>query len=360
LTESAAIATYAAAKAPSGKLLSSDPKVASEIAQWIAFADQEIATPMQLITGMFAGYITYTKPVHTYVLAKVESRLAALERVLNEKTFLVGERITLADIAVASVLFAHFSNGHFDKSVRSKVPNVVRFFETIVKNSKLASVFGEVSYQETAPQYSAPKKDAPAKAPKAEAAAAAPKEPKAPKAKKAAEADDEDDEPLVPAEPKAKNPLDDLPKSDFKLDDWKRAYSNEDTLTGAVPWFYKNFDSEGFSVWRVDYKYNDELTQVFMSSNLIGGFFNRLEASRKYAFGTMGVFGKSNDSLISGVFVVRGKDIEPVINVAPDWESYSYSPLDLSKDEDKAFFEKTLAWEVEVDGKAWADGKVYK
>ncbi len=30
-----------------------------------------------------------------------------------------------------------------------------------------------------------------------------------------------------------------------------------------------SFDKEGFSVWKVDFKYNDELTQVFMSSNLV-------------------------------------------------------------------------------------------
>ncbi|NXD32726.1 EF1G factor, partial [Spelaeornis formosus] len=75
--------------------------------------------------------------------------------------------------------------------------------------------------------------------------------------------------------------LDDLPKSSFNLEEWKRQYSNLDTRTGAIPWFYEKFDHEGFSIWRVDFKYNEELTQTFMSSNQVGGFFNRLEASRK-------------------------------------------------------------------------------
>ena len=34
------------------------------------------------------------------------------------------------------------------------------------------------------------------------------------------------------------------------------------------------FDKEGFSIWRVDFKYPEELTQVFMSSNQIGGFYS--------------------------------------------------------------------------------------
>lgn len=74
----------------------------------------------------------------------------------------------------------------------------------------------------------------------------------------------------------------------------------------------------------------------------------------------MGVFGKAGDSLISGVFLIRGQDIEPVINVAPDWESYSYTKLDLADQASKEFFEGALTWELEVDGKAWADGKIYK
>lgn len=119
----------------------------------------------------------------------------------------------------------------------------------------------------------------------------------------------------------------------------------------------RSFDKEGFSVWRVDFKYNDELTLTFMSSNLIGGFFNRLEASRKYLFGSMGVLGESNNSVISGALIARGQDIKPVVDVAPDFESYEYKKLDLENADDKAFFEAALAWDLELDGKKWVDGK---
>jgi hypothetical protein len=120
--------------------------------------------------------------------------------------------------------------------------------------------------------------------------------------------------------------------------------------------FY-SFDKEGFSIWRVDFKYNEELTQTFMSNNQVGGFFNRLEASRKYLFGSVGVLGKTNDSRISGVFIMRGQKVEGVVDAAPDWESYEYVRLDLEKEDDKKFFEAALAWDLELDGKAWADGK---
>lgn len=111
-------------------------------------------------------------------------------------------------------------------------------------------------------------------------------------------------------------------------------------------------------MWRFDFKYNNELTQTFMSANQITGFFNRLEASRKYLFGSAGVLGETNNSIITGVLILRGQDHKIVMDVAPDWESYEYRKLDISNDADKAYFEAALAWDLEIDGKKWVDGKL--
>ena len=101
---------------------------------------------------------------------------------------------------------------------------------------------------------------------------AAPKQekPKAekPKAAPKAQEQDEEDEP-APA-PKPKHPLDQLPRATFVLDELKRKYSNEETREVALPWFWENVNFDEYSLWRVDYKYNDELTMTFMTSNLIG------------------------------------------------------------------------------------------
>ena len=113
---------------------------------------------------------------------------------------------------------------------------------------------------EEAVKYTPPKKE---KAPKAEAA------PKAAAAKKPAKEEEEDEEPQQEA-PKAKHPLEALPKPTLILDDWKRKYSNEETREVALPWFWEQYKPEDYSLWRVDYKYNDELTMTFMSNNLIG------------------------------------------------------------------------------------------
>jgi elongation factor 1-gamma len=288
------------------------------------------------------------------------NRLAQVDKIFLHQTYCVGERITLADIFLVTALNNAFS-GKVDKAARDNLPNLVRFVTTINNHPKLAHIFDNGNPEWTDVQSKPPvpvKEKAKEPKPAAPAAAAAPKAEKKPKKKE--EDEEEDDGNLVPEEPKEKNPLDDLPKSAFNLEEWKRQYSNLDTRKEALPWFYEKFDAQGFSIWRVDFKYNEELTLTFMSSNQIGGFFNRLEGSRKYLFGSMGVLGKSNDSVITGVIVCRGDDFKPVMNVAPDWESYAYKAIDLSNTADKEFFEGAMAWDLVVDGKEWADGKNFK
>ncbi len=51
--------------------------------------------------------------------------------------------------------------------------------------------------------------------------------------------------------------------------------------------------------------------------------------------GTLVSLVRTNNNLISGVMITRGKDAKSVLEVAPDVDSYNITPLDLSKEEDK-------------------------
>lgn len=90
----------------------------------------------------------------------------------------------------------------------------------------------------------------------------------------------------------------------------------------------------------------------------------RLEASRKYIFGAASVYGKANDSIIKGAFLVRGQEALPAFEVAPDVESYEFTKLDPKKKEDQEFVNDQWAWDkpLIVGDKEyeWADGKVFK
>jgi len=356
--EASAIGRYIASLAPNSTLIgiSHEDTEAALVDQWVGFVDSDIARYNTLILQLVKGAITpYNKPIHTIFQERITVALTILEKHLATRTYLVTERITLADVSLAAELQSAFSTT-VDAALRAKLPNLIRHFETIVNHPKLAPVFGSTAFVEKALQYTPPPKEKKEKAP------AAPAQPKAEKKPKKEEADDDDDDKPYEEAPKEKNPLDLLPKSTFNLEDWKRAYSNKDTRGpgGAIEWFYENFDKDGFSIWRIDFKYNEELTQTFMSSNQIGGFFNRLEASRKYLFGSMGVLGTANNSVLAGTLIARGPEIKPVVEVAPDWESYTYERIDLGNAEQKAFFEAALAWDLEIGGKKWADGKNFK
>jgi len=99
---------------------------------------------------------------------------------------------------------------------------------------------------------------------------------------------------------------------------------------------------------------------IFQTSNLITGFFNRLEASRKYLFGCLLVLGENNNGAISGAFLVRGDDHMAAFDVAPDWESYDFKKLDPQNEADKEFLRDAWTWDKPINGKPVADGKVFK
>jgi elongation factor 1-gamma len=97
---------------------------------------------------------------------------------------------------------------------------------------------------------------------------------------------------------------------------------------------------------------------------VLGGFFNRLEASRKYLFGAASVYGANNKSIIRGAFMARGQEVAPAFDCAPDWDSYEFIKLDPKKAEDRAFVESMWTWElpIEANGKQYPhdSGKVFK
>ena len=93
------------------------------------------------------------------------------------------------------------------------------------------------------------------------------------------------------------------------MDEWKRMYSNNDTRSVAIPWFWEKLDKNGYSIWIGEYKYNDELSKVFMTSNLLSGYIQRVEKLRKYGFGSLIIFGEEPSLEIGVCFLVRGQEL---------------------------------------------------
>ncbi|CAO3589339.1 unnamed protein product [Absidia cylindrospora] len=346
LFESNAIGYYALAQKENSPLLGTTPAEKALVIQWMLFADNEISANLSAWMSPLMGYSPYMKPNVDSAIDKVKRAMDALNKVLIDKTYLVGEDITYADICVVtSMVFAY--KLLFDKEMRSQYKNVTRYFNTVTGKKHFKEHLGQVQLCETPLKYVPPKKEKKAAA----GPATTPKKEKKPAAEPA---DDAEEAPKPPPKPKSK--LDLLPPSPFIMDEWKRMYSNNDPDV-AMKWFWEHHDPVGYSLWKVDYKYNDELTLVFMSNNLIGGFFARLEMARKYAFGSLVVCGENNNNTISGYFLIRGQEVPFEVYDAADYGSYYFTKIEPSQyEEKKDEIYKYMAWEVE----GFADGKIFK
>ncbi|KAI6802602.1 eEF1-gamma domain-containing protein [Hortaea werneckii] len=349
LSECMAIAIYITSQNEKTTLLGKTKQDYASILRWMSFANAEILPSLGGWFRPLIGRDPYNKKNVEDSQKATDMKMKTMEDHLMLNTYLVGERLTLADIFTAAMVSRGFQF-FFDKAWREEHPSVTRWYETVANQSIYADVAGKPEFIEKAIPNQPPKKEE------------KPKEQAKPKVKTAAEREKE--EAAAPTPPKPKHPLEALGKPTFVIDDLKRKYSNEETREVALPWFWENCNFEEYSLYRVDFLYNEDLTMTFMSANQIGGFFTRLEASRKYLFGAASVFGVQNDSVIQGAFVVRGQEATPAFDVAPDWESYKFTKLDHTKPEDREFVNDMWAWDkpIEVNGKKydWADGKVFK
>lgn len=230
----------------------------------MSFANHEIVPKLGGYFRPIIGRDPYNKKNVEDSMKGAYQTVDVLEKHLLVNTFLVGERITLADFFAVSVVARGFQY-LFGKTWRQENPNVTRWYETVYNQPAYAAVAEKITFIDEPLKNQPPKKDP---APKKEQAPKVASESK-PKAK---EADDDEEEENKP-EPKPKHPLEALPKPTLVLDDWKRKYSNEDTREVALPWFWENFKPDEYSLWRLDYKYNNELKMTFMTSNLIGKLF---------------------------------------------------------------------------------------
>lgn len=188
---------------------------------------------------------------------------------------MVNDQITLADIVVASTLLYPFKLVA-DKSYLKNYGNVVRWFQTCVNQAEFQQVIGQVTMC---------KKEltAEGQASGGKAAAGGKKDKKAAAKKEAAPAP-------APAAKKVEHPYKIMDKehpSKFSMDAWKKTYSNAKSYDAAMANFWEVFDSAGWSLWYQNYNFNDENKRSFMAANAVGGFQQRSDEVRKWAFGVM-------------------------------------------------------------------------
>ncbi|KAG8931974.1 hypothetical protein FRC01_000498 [Tulasnella sp. 417] len=156
LYETIAIARHIASLSKNS-LLGTSPEEAAQIDQWVSFGDTELSANGSFVRYMLNGKYPYNKPIDNYYRDRNARSLKYLESHLATRTYLVSERITLADISVASVLKSQCS-WLLGKEERAAHPNTVRLLETVANQPAIKPIWGDLVYVDKAPQYVPPAK----------------------------------------------------------------------------------------------------------------------------------------------------------------------------------------------------------
>jgi len=93
---------------------------------------------------------------------------------------------------------------------------------------------------------------------------------------------------------------------------------------------------------------------------LVTGFYQRLDKLRKYAFGSMIIFGEDGSLEISGIWIFRGQGIPEEMEECEDAEHFAWKKIDIS--EQKELISDYFAWDGSFGGKTkcFTEGKIYK
>ncbi|KMT19248.1 hypothetical protein BVRB_1g014300 [Beta vulgaris subsp. vulgaris] len=351
--ESNAIARYVTRLKADNPLYGSSLIQYGHIEQWIDFASLEIDVNILRWFVPRIGFAVYLPPAEEAAISALKRALEAVNTHLACNTYLVGDSVTLADIVMTCNLVLGYSRV-MTKSFTSEFPHVERYFWTMVNQPNFKKVLGEIKQTESIP----PVAKKPSQPTKPKAKEESKKEPAKPKEEAPAPAKEEE-----APKPKAKNPLDLLPPSKMILDEWKRLYSNTKTnfREVAIKGFWDMYDPEGYSLWFCDYKYNEENTVSFVTMNKVGGFLQRMDLARKYAFGKMLVIGSEPPFKVKGLWLFRGQEIPQfVLDECYDMELYEWTKVDLSDEAQKERVSQMIEDYEPFEGEALLDAKCFK
>ncbi|KAI7834435.1 glutathione S-transferase [Kickxella alabastrina] len=144
VSDSSAIAYYIAAKAGSeSTLLGQTAEETAEILQFILFAEADFVPALIGTLAPLMGHAKFFKPAHQQAEEQFFRFIDVLNTQLINRTFVVGERLTIADVVVACDLLYSFQM-YLTSEDRDKYPDLTRYFTTITAEPAFKAVLGDV------------------------------------------------------------------------------------------------------------------------------------------------------------------------------------------------------------------------
>ena len=340
LSESRAIENYLALK-HRPELLGENDYEKAQVRQWSDFAIFEIGYCAKEIVYPIFGWKNYCKESADKANNRLKEFMRTLDAHLKDKDFVMGSRLTLADVTLFREL-KYFFQLVFPKGLRDKLfPNATKWFQRMAETEEVKKVYGKILLcnQPLKPFIKEEKQE------------------KKPEKKPEKHEETKKEEP--PKEKKKVNPLDELPPSKLELESFKRAFLNNKDKEDAMKKFWEIYDPEGYSLWWVEYQnLPSECKILYRTSNSKGMFLQKCDAVRRYAFAVHGVYGVENDYKVRGMWMFRGKEIPQEMKDNDLYEYLTFRRIDINNPQDKQLvhdYWTKLDENDEVEGRKCAD-----
>ena len=167
LFESNAIARYVARLRPDTGLYGANFYQQAQVDQWIDFSANELEPARAVWAYTVSGVLPNNNPKPLQEAKKdVEAALKVLDSHFLHQTYLVGNQVTLADLALWTTLLEPYQK-LFSPALQKQFPNLLRWFNTIANQPHVKAVVPTVTF---ATEEAQPVKTAPAKGAKADKA----------------------------------------------------------------------------------------------------------------------------------------------------------------------------------------------
>jgi len=346
----------------------------AKIMQWTEFANCEISRCNRSIIYPIFGWDELNKDDYNRDNNKIKEYLKCIEKELEKNEFIIGNKITLADISLfAKTRFLMMF--HLPEQMRNKLfPKLNKWFENLMNTKEAMKAYGRTVLCKTPMKPFAGKinKNKPEKENKEnkenkeekdknkEKEKDKNKNKKDKKEKKDKQKDkkeneqkekpkqekkEKEKEPYIPGllevprfniKEIENNPLDSLPPSKFDLSKFKEEFINSKDKATSLNNFWTNFDQEGYSLWYIEYDNSpNECVTLFRTCVIKGDILEQLKYFKKYCFGVLGAYGGNGAYKIKGCLLWRGKDIPEEIKAINCFNKMSFRKLDCNEEKDK-------------------------
>jgi len=323
----------------------------AKIIQWIEFANCEILRCNKSIIYPIFGWNNLNKEEFDKCNKDIKDHLMLIEKELEKNEFIVGNKMSLADIKLfASLRFLMMF--HFPEPMRNKLfPKINQWFEKIMNSPEAIKAYGRtILCKNILKPFSGVinknkgNEDKLKEENKKENKGKKQKQDKNQEENKK-EVKEKEKEPYVPGllevprfniKEIENNPLDSLPESKFDLGKFKSDFLNNSNKKSAMKNFWKNYDPEGYSLWYIEYNNEpSECITLFRTCIIKGDILEQLKYFKKYCFGVLGAYGGDGDYKIRGCLLWRGNEIPQEIKGINCYDKMTFRKLDYNQKKDQ-------------------------